>query len=252
MRRLLAILSVVFVAVATAGGLSALWAYRATQQVPQFYQVAVAIEPEVQKQASDECLEQAAALAGDVRKFGHWEAEFTAEQINGWLAVDLKENFPDLLPPEIQDPRVQIGAHEATLACRYQPDQVASVLSLTFDVYPYAPNVIAVRIVRARAGALPLPLNQVLEAITDAFQSLNVQLQWRQADGDPVALITIPPPRDKHDRPLELESLELRDGFIYVAGETLREQPGDKIAVGDFELKPITTAAKATSESRSR
>ncbi len=50
---------------------------------------------------------------------GHWSAVFTDEQINGWLAADLPEKFPQLLPPEIQDPRVVFAPGQLQLACRY-------------------------------------------------------------------------------------------------------------------------------------
>ena len=49
---------------------------------------------------------QTAALNNHLRRMGGWEAHFTDQQVNGWLAVDVPKNHPDLLPPEISHPRV--------------------------------------------------------------------------------------------------------------------------------------------------
>ncbi|MHC4177777.1 MAG: hypothetical protein ACYSWU_09725, partial [Planctomycetota bacterium] len=94
------------------------WLYWASQQEPEFYRQAIRVDPSVQKQASDQMLQRAAALGSDVAKEGQWQALFTAEQINGWLAVDFAENFPDALPESFRDPRVEIRPGRMTLAGR--------------------------------------------------------------------------------------------------------------------------------------
>ena len=226
MRKRYLILGLLLAVCIVAGG--AVWsAYRASQQVPAFYREAIAQQPTVQKKASDELLQHAAALASDVRKPGRWQAVFSAEQINGWLAIDLVENYPELLETEIRDPRAEISPRRATLACRYTSPELSTVLSLTFDVYLSAPNVVAVRIRTARAGVLPVPLSEVLDGISSAAETVGLPLEWRQTGGDPVAMITIPPPRDQHDRFLELDTIELRDGEVYLAGHTTRHRTSD-------------------------
>src|SRR5205085_5179217 len=109
----------------------------------------------------------AANLANDVRKRGQWQATFTAEQINGWLAVDLVKNYPEVLDSDVKDPRVAIAPRQATVAAKYTSAEQQAVLSINFDVYLSDPNVIAVRILSARAGLLPVPLSRVLEAISE-------------------------------------------------------------------------------------
>src|SRR5215467_5920384 len=62
--------------------------YWACQQSPPFYNQALAQDPATAHSASDALVRQAAELASDVRRPGRWQAQFTAEQINGWLAYD--------------------------------------------------------------------------------------------------------------------------------------------------------------------
>ena len=194
--------------------------YQASQRVPEFYRQALEVDPVRQREASDRMLQEAAALASDLEKEGPWRVVISAEEINGWLAVDLVQNHPDTLPPQLSDPRVAIEPDHLTLACRFRRGRFSGVVSLTIDVYLAEPNVIALRICKARAGVLPVPLKKVLDTISRAVRGTEYKLQWRQADGDPVALISMPPPRDQRDKLIVIDSLKLGDGKVYLAGST--------------------------------
>jgi hypothetical protein len=196
--------------------------YRASRHVPQFYVQALAADPAVQRSAGDELERRALELHNDVQHAGDWEAVFTQEQINGWLAVDLIEKFPDLLPPEAKDPRVEITPQEIRLACRYQDGNIETVISLAVTAsMSEEPNTIAVRIKRVRAGALPVPFKQFLEDITQASRESGLDLRWLQSEGDPVALVRLPTENTElPDRTLHLKRFELREGEAYLSGET--------------------------------
>ena len=194
--------------------------FQATRQVPDFYHQALQADTAAQRVASDEMLQKAAALASDLKKEGTWRALFTAEEINGWLAVDLTDNYPGALPESLSDLRVTIGSDQLTLACRLDRDGWQCVVSLLVEVYLAEPNVLALRIRKARAGAIPLPLDDVLEQISRAARRMDLELEWRQADGDPVALLSIRSPKDADGRLVRIESLELAENEIYLAGST--------------------------------
>lgn len=195
--------------------------WKLSQQVPEFYSQALEVDPAEQEEASDQMLERATALASNVQQEGGWEALFTAEQINGWLAVDMVKNHPGLLPRSVSDPRVAIEPEQVTLACRFQQGQIDTVLSLTVDLYLSEPNVAAVRIRKARAGLLPLPLEKVLERAAETADRLELDVRRRQADGDPVILISIPE-RIEDGRLVRVERLRLGKGEVYLSGSTER------------------------------
>jgi hypothetical protein len=192
--------------------------YLAARHEPAFYHEAMHVDRAVLEKASDRMLQQTTALASAVKKRGRWEALFTAEQINGWLAVDLVRNHPNTLPPELHDPRVAIDPQRIAVACRFDRDGLTSVLSLTVEPYLPEPNVLALRILSARAGLLPVPLGQVLDRISQAARDMHVRLEWRRAGGDPVAMLSLPPAAD--DRPVRIETLRLGEGEVYVGGTT--------------------------------
>ncbi len=231
MRRLFRVLIFSLLAIVLVLGGLVLWAYFASQREPEFYQRALKIQPQTLAVASDQMLRQATELYSEVQTERRWDAVFTAEQINGWLAVDLERNHPNTLPKEVSDPRVAISPDGVVLACRYESDSIATVFSLRVDVYLAKPNVVALRFKHARAGSLPLPLNRVLEGVSEAALKLNLPLHWQQAEGDPVALVEIPPPVDEHDASICVESLQLRDGALYLAGKTVRSNEPATAAV---------------------
>ena len=198
--------------------------YQGARRVPEAYREAIELDPAVLKEASDQMLRRATALAGDVKQEGRWQALFSDRQINGWLAVDLVENHPDALPPSMSDPRVAIAPDRLMLYCRLRRGSVDSVVTVTVEPYVPEPNVLALRIRRARAGLVPVPLQKVLDAISQAVGRTEMRLAWRQAEGDPVAVITIPPPHDEDDKLVEVESLRLGEGEIYLSGRTQRRR----------------------------
>ena len=198
------------------------WSYYASQQVPTFYEEALEIEPNDQRVASTEMFNNTMALVQDVRKAGQWQATFTQPQINGWMAVDLKENHAELLGDDISEPRLSLEDGRATLAYRYKSSTISTVVSVVFDVYLAKDNVVAVRIERVRAGDLPVPLKNVLDAIADAAIEAGWWIEWRQQSGDPVALVHVPEMRDESDsnKRLHLENIEIRAGSVSLAGRT--------------------------------
>ena len=218
MRRVFKIVAVLSAIAAVTIGVSLFSIYEASQLVPEFYHEAISSNPERQVKSRDQFVAQATALASDVRQAGRWQSLFTAEQINSWLSLELASNYPDLLPEEMRDPRISFRENEATIACRYESGGMAAVLSLTIDAYLHEPNVLALRIRRARAGALPVPLAQVLDGMTQAARELKLRLEWRKIQGDPVALIDFGSRGDESFEGLNLQTIELRDGELFVAG----------------------------------
>ena len=191
--------------------------YRALQHVPELYREALLVE----KKDSDEMVSRTTALISDVKKGGDWGAHFTAKQINSWLEFDLPKNHPQSLPGALEQPRVAIKPDRMLIFCRFKEGDFKSVVTLTVEPYlTEKPNVLALRICKARAGAVPWPLDQVLQGFREAAKQQGVHLQWQQAEGDPVALITIPPPGDESDQIIRIKTLMLEDGKIYLTGTT--------------------------------
>lgn len=220
------------ITLATFGGLTvaaaliALAIFLSLAGAPAFYQAAVERDPALSEEDNDQCLQRAAALASDLQSTGEWQAIFSADQINGWLAVDLARNYGQSLPPQIINPRIDFHSGSATLACTYRHTGHETVMSIAFDLYLSEPNVVALRLRRVRAGLLPVPLADLLRAIAQAGHGFGLLVQWRQVDGDPVALVHLSHNASDESQ-LQLEAIELREGEIYIAGRTMPASPAE-------------------------
>ena len=186
---------------------------------PAFYGAALAVDRDGQIRGSNELLEQASALVNDVRKQGSWQALFTVEQINGWLAIDLPKNHGDLLPPELDRPRVLLNRGRIVVACRRGAGAMGTVVTLSVEPYLAKPNELSIRICSARAGWFPLPLQPILDQLSQGAADAELPLRWEQADGDPIAVIGIIPRRND-GQVMWVESLEIHSGELFLAGST--------------------------------
>jgi hypothetical protein len=202
-----------------------LGAFRAARHEPEFYQRALLMEPQQQQEAGEQLERSVLELHNNVRKPGRWEAVFTDEQLNGWLSRDLEIKFPQLLPTGVSAPRIALDPQQARIACRYETPKINTVVSLALEVHlTDEPNVVAIRVRKARAGALPLPLKGFLDRIADVALQSGLVLRWAQEDGDPVALFKIPSEHEDYlTQGVFLESVELRDGAVYLAGRSGEE-----------------------------
>jgi hypothetical protein len=198
--------------------------YLAVRHEPTFYRKAMELDPAVLEKGSDSMLQNIAAIESAANTPGRWRAVITADEINGWLAVDMMKNHPDLLPPAWHEPRVALRPNELIVGCRFDQGGVTSVLSLTLQPCSPEPNVVALRIVRARAGAIPWPLKSVLDGVSKAARDMQIHLEWRQAGNDPVAMLSLPEDPESH-RVVRIESVEVADGEIRIVGVTERGKP---------------------------
>lgn len=215
------------------GTVTAWTLYQAARQEPKFYRQALLIEPARQAQVGDEFEHEVLELRNGARESGEWQAEFTAEQLNGWLAADLPEKFPTALPVGLEDPRVAIEDGLLRVAARYRDKTLSSVLSFALQIQlADEPNMLAVRILEVRAGALPIPISGWLEKVRKAIQHTDLVVRWSQSDGDPVALVEIPGQRaEEPEKTLTLETIAIEPGLVRLSGSTTtmhetRGEPG--------------------------
>jgi hypothetical protein len=197
-----------------AGGV---WFYRSLSHVPPFYAEALQASKSELQHSSREMLRRTAALNNDVKRIGKWEALFSDKDINGWLAVDVPRNHPDLIPPQAQSPRVRIVPGRLWAGAQIESG-VSAIVSVELEVRLAKPNVLAVRIQKLRVGNLPWGLDEIIDDVVAAARDWGMRVEQTQSAGDPVLLLTMP---DKFDeRQVFLEHLELRDGEVYLTGET--------------------------------
>ncbi len=203
---------------------------RALRQAPDFYQAALKGDPTTQKTLGREMEMRSVELASHAQVAGRWQQTFTAEQINGWLAVSQFEATNDAtfeargwIPEAVVEPRVAINSEGITLACRFNTG-IAGQVVLWLQIEPFLTeqNEIGLRIRKARVGALPAPLDLVLDRISEALAQAECPARTSQVDGDPVVLFSLPSVGKHGELTIHLDTLRLSEGKLEIAGTTKR------------------------------
>lgn len=216
--RIAALGSFAAIAILSAGGGGA---YYAARQVRPFYEQALRIEPEVLQRGRRELESRATALYSDARQQGQWHALFTAEQINGWLATQLQKSEDEgELNSKIRDPRVAIAPESLTLGFRTTSRGMDMVISVDTAVFLTEEGAVAIRLMSVRAGALPLPVLPLADDVAAACNELSLPVKWTQQNGLPVAVVEIQSDPSSEKRQFHIDSIELGDSELYVAGHT--------------------------------
>jgi hypothetical protein len=222
-------LTVTLLAVAIVGG-----AYYAAQQVEPYYEEALRTEPEVLERGSRELESRATALYSDAKQIGHWQALFTVEQINGWLAMQLAKDNGSGLPENMRDPRIAISRDAFTLGFRTKSGGVETVISVDASVLITDDGNVGIRFMSVRAGALPLPILQLADELATACKKLKLPVRWTQEHGRPIAIVNIANDTSSGKREFFIDAIELRNNEMYVAGHTEvnngQERPAPRLA----------------------
>jgi hypothetical protein len=197
---------------------------RAAREVRPFYQQALACDSTALEQGRRELQTQVGAFYSDAQETGSWSAVFTSAQLNGWLATELATVYADKLPADIREPRIAITPAALSLGFFSRHLGIETVVTVDADVFLTEDGELGARLTSVRAGALPLPVAQVAEEIQKASQKWALPLRWSQVDGEIVALVDIAGAVSSSEEIVLLHTLELREGEVYLAGQTVEHQ----------------------------
>lgn len=189
---------------------------------PAFYRRLTEMPPERRHAKAEQFVAQSLRLRNDIVNEPRWEAAFTDEEVNAWLAEDLVAHFADHIPPGVRDPRVMFEKGRATLAFEFAEGPVTSVVWVVVGLDVPRPNEVALTIEKIRAGALPVPASKILDRITEFARGRGVDVAWSRVEGLPVATIRYTP--DVKRRDVVLELLEISEGKIRLWGKSNRER----------------------------
>ena len=163
---------------------------------------------------------QSLQLRNDICNEPNWEAVFSDQEVNAWLAEDLVTHFADQLPPEVNEPRVLFELDRITLAFQLRQRGVQSVITVVARPCVPEGNTVELTLEKIRAGILPVPADNVLDRIIEYARCHGLDVEWTRRDGYPVVLMRYAPNLDRED--VRLEALQIRTGQIRLAGRSDR------------------------------
>lgn len=195
-------------------------AFLLSQSSPRFYRQRLSVDSVEQSVAlSNQFLNTASRLLGDIQNMRTWQAEFGEEQINGWLAHDFQINHAEKsLPPGVSRPRVEIAGDEIKLGFRWQWGPFSSVIQIGVRAWVPKRNLLCVEIESVRAGMLPLPTTYTRKVIDQFVQTQNLNIRWKRNGGRLVALIDF----ERSQRRIVLHKVQIQSDGLYLEGLSSR------------------------------
>jgi hypothetical protein len=189
---------------------------------PQFYRAMVQVPREKQEAEARRFVAQSLQLRNDIINEPTWEAIFTDQEVNAWLAKDLVTEFADQLPPEVHEPRIVFGLDRITLAFALDQGALRSVIWVVARPRIPEPNVLELTFEKIRAGVLPVPSEKVIDQIVEQARSHGLDVRYERVDQLPVVVVRYKPNSDRED--VLLEQVQIREGEIRLAGRSNRNK----------------------------
>ncbi len=187
---------------------------------PPYYRAMMLQSTEQRHRGARKFVAQGLQLRNDICNEPNWEAIFSDQEVNAWLAEDLVRHFADQLPPEVHEPRVLFEMDRIVLAFELQQGRIHSVITVVARPRVPAGNTVELTLERIRAGILPVPPDSVLDRIVEYSRFMGVDVEWTRREGYPVVLVRYKPNLQRDD--IELEEVQIRSGQLRLAGRSDR------------------------------
>ena len=199
---------------------TAVW-FSLTHQ-PTFYRTMKSL-PRAQREAkAKHFVANSLQLRNDITNERDWQAVFSDQEVNAWLAEDLVTHFADQIPPEVHEPRFAFEHDRITFAFGYDRGPIRSVIWVVARASVPEDNVLALSIEKVRAGMIPIPVNRIIGPLTDGARERGLDIRWKDGENPPVALIRFRPDGGGSD--VVRQKLTVLQGQIRFSGRADRLQ----------------------------
>lgn len=152
-----------------------------------------------------------------------WDCQVSEAQLNSFFA----HTFPQLGEGEslrkmgMSTPTVMFEDDRVRLAFRYGSGWFSTVVSYELKVWlvPKEPNTIAVEIVNARAGAVPISSQSILHQLSEFGRKQNKKVSLFRHEGNSVAVIGLQADQDPHPKWI-LTAVQINHTGLTIHGRT--------------------------------
>jgi hypothetical protein len=196
-------------------------AWRSLTYEPPFYRKLADVDRQLRRVEADRFVNQTFQLRNDIANEDRWEASFSDEEVNAWLAEELVTHFADFLPEGVRDPLVVFDLDRVTLAFRLKRGPFTSLVWAVARIQVSDDNTVALTLEKIRAGAVPVSPEEVVEPMIRQAKSYGLDVDWRYVDDEPVAFFRYSPTPARGD--VVLEQVVLLNGRVYLSGRSDRE-----------------------------
>ncbi|MBA62606.1 MAG: hypothetical protein CMJ76_09600 [Planctomycetaceae bacterium] len=201
--------------------LAAFYLMHLLRAVPELYAQELNRPTSAHSEPVQELLDAVDDIQKDLRLGHDLDYEVTQDQINAWLATQLKGNSRVSLPAGIENPRVIIKDVTQTIYFTIVGARFRSAISIDLSTkLADEQNAVELKIESIRAGDLPIRLKRVFDEIESAMYRSGIDFKWKQGSERTVAIVRIPSKvRVKRERELQIAELDFQTGSVHVTAE---------------------------------
>ena len=195
----------------------------ALKHVPNFY-VQSQVEPgDARNFLANQYLSRLAQMMTD-KKEDIWGCTASEAQLNSFFEVHFSKmgEAESLRKLGINDPVVAMEKDHVRLGFRYGAGWFSTIVSYELKIWlvPKEANTIAVEIVNARAGAVPISSQSILQQLSEFARSQNMKVSLFRHEGHPVAVIGLQAEQDPHPKWLLTTVAIDEKNQLVIRGET--------------------------------
>ncbi len=193
----------------------------AVEWVPGFYSAKLQVTDEQNAAMGASLKKVFAKFQQQVGADGPWQLRISDAEINGWLAVELPKQTPQIMPDTMKDPRVAFAPDMCRIACQFHDMGTRAVLNMSINVTPTEfPNEIRLRVLEATVGAVPGLEPQAVGPIGHAAWRSGIRMKWLESEQHPEAVASLPPDWLGSNRILHVDTVEFGDGQVVIRGRS--------------------------------
>ncbi len=193
---------------------------------PSFYRAALAdsAATDLRRVQADEFVRSTVELINEIHNDDSWAQEFSEEAVNGWLAEELPVKYGDLLPPEIESPRVKFEDGTLLLAFQVRHGMWKGVVSGRVRPWVAGPNQLALEIHSLRIGLIPIPVEELLGDSVKRMNSAGWRMRWKNSGKQDVLVVDLDDVSSGGigERPV-LEDVDLEPKLLRISGRRSSE-----------------------------
>ena len=148
----------------------------------------------------------------------HWQTELTEEEINGYLAIEVPKQLPQLFSNGIKNPRVSLQNDKLEIACQIEQGMVSGVLDLGIDIQFPRPNRVVILFQKAYVGVVPFSRETVRDTFAEGLRGGGRKLEATEVQGYPALAIDLGNDLKNQDFSLILREIRPTNGSLSISG----------------------------------
>ena len=204
-------------------GIAAVSLYYAVNVKPKFYKTALMVSKDELVVYGKQAVKKTEDSLKKISPYNPtWEMELTEDEINGYIAEELKKTGASIFPKEIRDPRFSLNNGKVDFACIVETGNVGGVLNMNLDIRFPDENRCEITFHETHLGVVPFSKEKFCELLAGSLRKSGTTVEMRKNGSNPVLSISFQISYEK-DYELLFQGLNINQKTLTLSGAAKRK-----------------------------